>query len=113
LSIAPTHASAASTTTITLVTHDSFAVSKPVLAAFTKQTGVKVKLLQQGDAGAALNQAILTKDHPIGDAFFGVDNTFLGRALDAGIFETYTPAALSKVPTEFQLDATHHLTPID
>jgi thiamine transport system substrate-binding protein len=113
LSIAPTHASAAGTTTITLVTHDSFAVSKSVLAAFTKQSGVKVKILQQGDAGAALNQAILTKDHPLGDAFFGVDNSFLGRALDAGIFETYTPAALSKVPAEFQLDATHHLTPID
>ena len=75
------------TTTITLVTHDSFAVSKSVLAAFTKQTGIKVKVLKAGDAGAALNQAILTKDHPVGDVFFGVDNTFLTRALDAGIFD--------------------------
>ena len=46
-------------------------------AAFTKQTGIKVKVLQAGDAGAALNQAILTKDNPLGDVFFGVDNTFL------------------------------------
>ena len=76
--------------TITLVTHDSFAVSKSVLAQFTKETGIKVKILQNGDAGAALNQAILTKDHPLGDVFFGVDNTFLQRALDAGIFEPYT-----------------------
>ncbi len=113
LSIAPAHAGAASTTTITLVAHDSFAVSKPVLAAFTKQTGVKVKLLQSGDAGEVLNQAVLTKDHPVGDVLFGVDNTFLGRALDEGIFETYSPSALSKVPAEFQLDPTHHLTPID
>ncbi|MEX1006894.1 MAG: thiamine ABC transporter substrate-binding protein [Acidimicrobiia bacterium] len=113
LSIWPTHANAASATTITLVAHDSFGVSKPVLAAFTKQTGVKVKLLQSGDAGEVLNQAILTKDHPVGDVLFGVDNTFLGRALDEGIFETYAPVALSKVPAEFQLDATHHLTPID
>ena len=29
------------------------------------------------------------KDHPVADAFFGVDNTFLTRALDAGIFEPY------------------------
>ena len=101
------------TTTITLVAHDSFAVSKSVLAAFTKQTGVKVKLLQSGDAGEVLNQAILTKDHPVGDVLFGVDNTFQGRALDEGIFERYTPAALSKVPAEYQLDATHHLTPVD
>jgi thiamine transport system substrate-binding protein len=106
-------AGATPTTTITLVAHDSFAVSKSVLAAFTKQTGVKVKLLQSGDAGQVLNEAILTKDHPVGDVLFGVDNTFLGRALDSGIFETYTPAALAKVPQEFRLDSTHELTPID
>jgi thiamine transport system substrate-binding protein len=106
-------ASAVPSTTITLVTHDSFAVSKPVLAAFTKQTGIKVKILQSGDAGAALNQVILTKSNPIGDVFFGVDNTFLGRAVDAGVFEKYTPAALDQVADEYQLDSTHQLTPVD
>jgi thiamine transport system substrate-binding protein len=100
-------------TTITLVTHDSFAASKSVLAAFTKQTGVKVKILQAGDAGAALNQVILTKSNPIGDVFFGVDNTFLSRALTADVFSKYTPAALAQVPAQYQLDASHHLTPID
>ena len=100
-------------TTITLVTHDSFAVSKSVLAAFTKQTGIRVKILQAGDAGAALNQVILTKSNPIGDVFFGVDNTFLSRALGAGVFAKYVPTALARVPAEYRLDATHHLTPID
>ena len=108
-----TPASAAPSTTITLVTHDSFAVSKPVLAAFTKQTGIKVKILQSGDAGAALNQVILTKSNPIGDVFFGVDNTFLSRALEAGVFEKYAPAALEDVPGQYQLDRSHRLTPID
>jgi thiamine transport system substrate-binding protein len=99
--------------TVTLVTHDSFAVSKPVLRAFTKQTGITVKVLKSGDAGAALNQAILTKDQPLGDAFFGVDNTFLSRALDAGIFVPYTAKSLDTVPAKFQLDAEKRLTPID
>jgi thiamine transport system substrate-binding protein len=106
-------ASAASPTTITLVTHDSFAVSKSVLAAFRKQTGITVKILQSGDAGAALNQVVLTKSNPIGDVFFGVDNTFLSRALDAGVFAKYAPRALSTVPKEYQLDSSHRLTPID
>ena len=106
-------ASAAPSTTITLVTYDSFAVSKPVLAAFTKQTGIKVKILQSGDAGAALNQVILTKSNPIGDVFFGVDNTFLSRAVDAGVFEKYKPTALDQVPDEYRLDSTHQLTPVD
>jgi thiamine transport system substrate-binding protein len=108
-----TTATAAADTTITLVTHDSFAVSKSVLAAFTKQTGVKVKVLQAGDAGAALNQVILTKSNPVGDVFFGVDNTFLSRALTAGVFTKYTPPALAQVPGEYQLDASHRLTPVD
>jgi thiamine transport system substrate-binding protein len=106
-------ASAASSTTITLVTHDSFAISKSVLAAFTKQTGITVKVLQSGDAGAALNQVVLTKSNPIGDVFFGVDNTFLSRALDAGVFAKYAPSSLSTVPKEYRLDPSHRLTPID
>jgi thiamine transport system substrate-binding protein len=99
--------------TITLVTHDSFAVSKPVLRAFERANNVKVKVLSQGDAGAALNQAILTKSNPLGDVFFGVDNTFLSRAVSAGIFTKYAPAALADVPAEYHLDRTQHLTPVD
>jgi thiamine transport system substrate-binding protein len=100
--------------TITLLTHDSFAVSKPVLAAFTAKTGVKVKINKSsGDAGSALSQAILTKSHPIADAFYGLDNTFLSRALDAGIFESWTAAGLDRVPKALQLDPSHQVTPID
>ncbi len=88
-------------------------MSKSVLAEFTAQTGVKVKVLQAGDAGAALNQVILTKSNPIGDVFFGVDNTFLGRAVKAGVFAKYAPKALDDVPEEYQLDPSRQLTPID
>lgn len=104
---------AGSDTTLTLVTHDSFAVSKPVLAAFTRATGIKVRVLPSGDAGVALNQAILSKDHPIGDLLFGVDNTFLSRAVDERIFEPYASPQLAHVPAAYQLDPTHHATPID
>jgi thiamine transport system substrate-binding protein len=99
--------------TVTLVTHDSFAVSKSVLRDFTKQTGITVKVLKNGDAGAALNQAILTKDAPLGDAFFGVDNTFLSRALASGIFVPYTAKGLDRVPAALRLDDQHRVTPID
>ncbi len=99
--------------TVTLVAHDSFAVSKPVLRAFTKQTGITVKVLKNGDAGAALNQAILTKDNPLGDAFFGVDNTFLSRALKAGIFTRYVAKGLDRVPPALRLDDKNRVTPID
>ncbi len=99
--------------TVTLVAHDSFAVSKSVFQAFTRQTGWKVRVLKNGDAGAALNQAILTKDAPLGDAFFGVDNTFLTRALDAHVFTPYRARELDRVPRRLRLDPTSHVTPID
>jgi thiamine transport system substrate-binding protein len=100
--------------TVTLLTHDSFAVSKPVLAAFTAQTGIRVKIDKSaGDAGSALSQAILTKSHPIADAFYGLDNTFLSRALDAGIYEEWSAEGLDRVPASLQLDPSHHVTPID
>jgi thiamine transport system substrate-binding protein len=99
--------------TVTLVTHDSFAVSKLVLRDFTKQTGITVKVLKNGDAGAALNQAILTKDAPLGDAFFGVDNTFLSRALAAGIFVPYPAKGIDQVPAALRLDDKNRVTPID
>ena len=67
---------------------------RTVLADFTKQTGYKVKLVQPGDAGVMVNEAILRKDNPVADALFGVDNTFLTRALDAGIFDPYTAHGL-------------------
>jgi thiamine transport system substrate-binding protein len=99
--------------TVVLMTHDSFAVSKPVLQAFERQTGTKVKLLKGGDAGVVLNQAILTKDHPEADALFGVDNTFLSRALDEKIFEPYEAKGLGAVNPEFVLDREHRVTPVD
>jgi thiamine transport system substrate-binding protein len=98
---------------VVLVTHDSFAVSKPVKAAFEKQTGLKLRILQTGDAGAALNRALLTAGKPEGDVFFGVDNNLLTRALDGKLFVPYSPPALRQVDRYYDLDRSHRLVPID
>ncbi|MFE6976875.1 thiamine ABC transporter substrate binding subunit [Streptomyces sp. NPDC057682] len=100
--------------TVTLVSHDSFNASKEVLKEFTRQTGYTVKVLKSGDAGAALNQEILTKGSPRGDVFFGVDNTLLSRALDNGLFTPYEAKGLDRVTAAAQLDADkHRVTPVD
>ena len=93
--------------TLTVLTHESFALSDAVLQQFEQANNVKVKFIKQGDAGQALTRAILTKDNPEADVLFGVDNTFMGRALDADILDLYQPSALScNMPQEFQLDPT-------
>ena len=99
--------------TLTVMTHDSFAVSEGVVNAFEKANNAKVVFLQSGDAGAALNKAILTKDAPLADVLFGVDNTFLSRALEANIFESYASPVLADIPNTFKLDDSSRALPID
>jgi thiamine transport system substrate-binding protein len=98
---------------ISLMSHDSFNVSEEVIAEFEAANNVSVELLPSGDAGAALNQAILSKNNPLADVFFGVDNTFLSRALKADIFEPYASSLLANVPDDLELDAEHRLLPVD
>ena len=108
-----TAAPAAGETVLTVMTHDSFSVSEDVLKAFEQQSGATVQVLKSGDAGQALNKAALSKDAPLADVFFGVDNTFLTRALKAGIFEPYAAPALGQVPAQYKLDPSNSLLPID
>ena len=101
------------TRALTVLTHESFALSDAVLQQFEQANNARVQFIKQGDAGQALTRAILTKDNPEADVIFGVDNTFMGRALEADLLEPYQPIGLANVPQAFQLDTTGHLIPID
>lgn len=100
-------------TELILMSHDSFAISEDVLVAFEEEHNAKLVLLPSGDTGAALNQAILAKDNPLADVFFGVDNTFLGRALEAEIFESYESPILAEIDDALELDSGNVLLPVD
>jgi thiamine transport system substrate-binding protein len=104
---------AAEPQTLTIMTHDSFSVSEDVVKSFEGANNAKIVFLQSGDAGSALNRAILTKDAPLADLLFGVDNTFLSRALDEDIFESYNSPALAEIPDPFKLDASNRALPVD
>ncbi|MEL6982570.1 MAG: thiamine ABC transporter substrate-binding protein, partial [Actinomycetota bacterium] len=99
--------------TIRLLTHDSFVTTDGVFDAFTAETGFAVEVVNGGDAGELVARAVLSADDPEGDVLFGVDNTFLQRALDAGIFEAHESAGLDVVPDELELDPEFRVTPID
>ncbi|MEW5830592.1 MAG: thiamine ABC transporter substrate-binding protein, partial [Chloroflexota bacterium] len=99
--------------TLTVMTHDSFSVSESVVAAFEQANNAEVVFVKSGDAGSALNRAILSKDAPLADVFFGVDNTFLSRALEAGIFEPYKSPLEADIPRAFILDPEYRALPVD
>lgn len=96
---------------IILLTHDSFAISEGVLEQWEAETGIDVKVLQGGDAGTMVSQAVLTKDSPIADVMYGIDNTFLSRALEANIFLEYRADGLEGVAPDLIVD--DRVTPID
>jgi thiamine transport system substrate-binding protein len=100
--------------TVTLLAHDSFAVTQKVLDSFTARTGITVKVVTGGDAGEVVNKAVLTAGNPEGDVLFGVDNTLLSRAVDARLFTPYRAQALGEVRPELAaLVPGYAVTPID
>jgi len=98
---------------VTLITHDSFSISDGMFDIFTSETGITVEQLSLGDTGQLISTSILTKDDPIGDVIFGIDNTFLSRALNANIFTPYTSPIESQILEEFDYQKSDYLTPID
>jgi len=96
-----------------VITHDSFALSKEAVAAFTAKTGYEVVFNAPGDAGTVVNQLVLTKSAPVADVVFGIDNTFAGRAFSEGVLSPYTSVALSAGAAQYAADDSNRLTPID
>lgn len=101
--------------TLKLVAHDSFAagVTEETFAAFTEETGIEVEVIAAGDAGSLVNQAVLTKDNPLADVLFGVDDAFLSRALDGGIFASYRSPLIESVDPRLIVADGDWVTPID
>ena len=103
-------------TPLTVMTHDSFSVSQEVLSAFEAANNIKVTFIKGGDTGATLNRLILESlsgSTPNADVFFGLDNTFLSRALEQDLLEPYPAPQLAQIPAEFKLDPENRALPVD
>lgn len=98
---------------LTVMAHDSFAASQEVIAAFENEHQVKVQFLEVGDTGTAVNKAVLSRENPLADVFYGIDNTFLSRALEADIFEPYQSPYLDQIDEKYQLDDDYRVSPVD
>jgi len=96
-----------------VMVYDSFSVGENVIARFETANNATVQFLKAGDTGRMLNQAILSRDNPQADVLYGIDNTFLSRALNAGIFEPYRAQNLASIPTALHLDPDYRVIPTD
>ena len=59
-----------------------------------------------------VNQAILTKDNPIADVLYGIDNTFLSRAIAEDLFLPYQATNIDVAPEQLRISG-DQVTPID
>jgi thiamine transport system substrate-binding protein len=98
---------------LTILTHDSFSASEGVIADFEKANNVKLSFIKAGDVGATLNRAILSKNSPMADVIYGIDNTFLSRAESGDILVSYASPKLADISDEFKLSKTNLLSPVD
>ena len=98
---------------LVVLTNDSFDISEEVILEFEVASNSKVIIQKAGSSGEVLNRAILEKGNPSGDVLYGIDNTYLSRALREDLFIKYESSLLENVPGQFVFDKTFHVSPVD
>lgn len=72
---------------VTVVSYDSMELPGDMIAKFEEETGYELEVSQLGSGGELVNQLVLTKDEPLGDVAFGLDNISVYRAISEGVFQ--------------------------
>ncbi len=98
---------------IDLVVYDAFLAPEGAFERFTDETGITVNILTTADTGTMVSQAVLTSGDPVGDVMFGIDNTFLCRALNNDVFLPYMPSTWNQLLDPLKLDRIGRVTPVD
>ncbi len=100
---------------VVIYTYDAFpeSLEEAISAHMEGEYGVSVTTERLQDTGGLYNELILTRDEEVADVVIGLDNTYIGKSLEAELFQPYRPAELEAVREELLLDPTNHLTPFD
>ncbi|MFD1244196.1 thiamine ABC transporter substrate-binding protein [Paralysiella testudinis] len=80
-------------TEVRLAVHKSFALPAEVLAKFEQDNKAKVSVIKVGSGNEMLNKLILSRAAPIADAVYGLDNSNIAKARQAGILAAKQPAS--------------------
>lgn len=100
---------------LVVYTYDAFpeAATSLITKHFGAEYGVEVTVQRFADTGGLFNQAYLERDEPKADVVIGLDNTYVGRALDEEMFEPYKPESLRLVNDRLLIDPEYRLVPFD
>lgn len=97
---------------VKVLAYDSFSLEDELVKDFEKESGYKLEIISTGGGGELVNKLVLTKDTPAGDAVFGIDNAFAGRAVKEGVLED-SKVELPKGAENYVAEGAKELVPID
>ncbi|MDO5721415.1 MAG: thiamine ABC transporter substrate-binding protein [Actinomycetaceae bacterium] len=103
---------AAANDPVVVLAYDSMDFPQELADAFKQKTGFELEIQATGDAGELANKLVLSKDAPLGDVAFGIDNISGYRAVEAGVFAADPVAAPAEV-TELGIKDAPGLTAFD
>lgn len=96
--------------TLRVLTHGSFTLPEELVSAFEAKHNATIELIEAEDAGSMLSRMRMTKDNPIADAVYGLDNNVQQIVIDEQLLET--PATLANT-TPHPLEPESGLTAIN
>jgi thiamine transport system substrate-binding protein len=98
---------------LTLLTYDSFALSKGLLEGFTAATGIGVIVRKSGDSGDMVRDSVFARETPLGDVMWGVGTTNFYDAFSGSILYPYMARSRSDMPAAFtRLVPNNEATPV-
>lgn len=100
---------------LVIYTYDSFpeTLETMIVEHFEGEYGVTPTLERFQDTGGLYNELWLERDDPRVDVVIGLDNTYVGRALDVELFEAYRPEGADALRETVIVDPEFRLTPFD
>jgi thiamine transport system substrate-binding protein len=109
----PVGAAPATGVTLTLLTYDSFALSKGLLEGFTASTGIGVEVKNGGDSGRVARSLVANRATPQADVVWGLGATNLQTAYAGAVLYPYMARTRSDMPSAFtKLVPNNEATPV-
>jgi thiamine transport system substrate-binding protein len=100
---------------LVIYTYDAFpeGLEELISAHMSEEYGVSVTMERLQDTGGLFNEVMLTRGEGAVDLVIGLDNTYIGKALEAGLFQPYRPSEADAVREDLLLDDSNRLIPFD
>lgn len=104
-----------STGELIIYTYDAFpeGLEEVITQHFAQEYSVSVTVERFQDTGGLFNEVMLTRGEGAADLVIGLDNTYIGRALEEDLFQPTEPAEIGAVQEDLILDETNRLVPFD